>query len=43
MNGRMDNEVKDILDEDQLKEYSIMKDERRMEMMKRMRSQRGDG
>ena len=41
MSKRMDKEVKDILNKDQFKEYSRMKDERREEMKKRMRSQRG--
>lgn len=43
MSNRMDKEVVVILDEDQYKGYLKMKDERRKEMMKRMKSQRGDG
>ena len=42
MSDRMDKEVVTLLDEDQYKGYLKMKDERRKEMMKRMRSQRGD-
>lgn len=38
MSGKMDKEVKEILTKDQYKEYKEMKDQRREEMKKRMRS-----
>lgn len=43
MSDRMDKEVVTFLDEDQYKGYLKMKDERRKEMMKRMKAQNGNG
>lgn len=43
MSGRMDEDVRAILNDDQYKEYLKMKEERQKEMKKRMKSSRGSG